>query len=314
MTDLCNASHRPPPFFEWHYFHFVTPEGAALNLVLHETDILGRKADPYLSMSILLPDQPPIYLRRDLQMGAIARGQPFLHVEDPLIIEDETGITLDIPFPGQGHFQGRITKLAPPLTFQDGILYRDILSDRTSHWLVQVPHGSFTALLQLGDETHHLQGMAYQDHQWGSTLLQESVANWVWGHFSNEHMAVLFFQILTQYGQMIERVAMLTKEGQYVGTAVRSNYLELLLPVNQPDRFKDIVTVSFINDLVHFAFKLEPENLMRTRLDEVHGQKTVSYLRWATAATYQGACMPQSLHGISEYIRIRPTMYGESSS
>ena len=100
-----------------------------------------------------------------------------------------------------------------------------------------MPHGSFTALLQLGEALHHLKGMAYQDHQWGSTLLQESVADWVWGHFSNEHMAVLFFQILTQHGQMIERVAMLTNEGRFTGTVLETNYLTTLFPEDKPRCF-----------------------------------------------------------------------------
>ena len=69
MSDIRNTSHRAPPFFEWWYFHFITPDGAALNMVLHETDILGKKADPYLSMSILLPGQSPVYLRRESAIG-----------------------------------------------------------------------------------------------------------------------------------------------------------------------------------------------------------------------------------------------------
>ena len=48
MTDLQNSSHRAPPFFEWFYFHFVTADGVAINLVLHETDILGQRIAPYL--------------------------------------------------------------------------------------------------------------------------------------------------------------------------------------------------------------------------------------------------------------------------
>ena len=309
MTDLRNASHRPPPFFEWRYFHFVTPDGAAMNLVLHETDILGQNADPYLSMSILLPGQSPCYLRRDLRMNMIAQEQSYLHVKEPLIVEDETGITFDIPFPGQGHFKGRITKLAPPLTFQNGILYQDIITGRTSHWVVQVPHGSFTALLQLGEKVHHLNGMAYQDHQWGSTLLQESVADWVWGHFSNERMAVLFFQILTQHGQMIERVAMLTNEGRYSGTVLETNYLTTLFSEDKPGAFAAPVTLSFLERSLRVEFDLSPANLLRSRLDELHEQKKISYLRWSSHATYQGACGRQPLYGISEYIRVRPAEY-----
>jgi hypothetical protein len=243
----------------------------------------------------------------------IAREQSFLHVKNPLIIEDEKGIFFDIPFPGQGHFKGRITKLAPPLTFRDGILYQDIITGRTSHWGVQVPHGSFTALLQVGEAVHHLNGLAYQDHQWGSTLLQESVADWVWGHFSNEHMAVLFFQILTQYGQMIERVAMLTNEGRFIGTVLETNYLATLFSDDKPSDFAESVTLSFLERSPRVKFDLSPDNLMRSRLDELHGQKLVSYLRWSSQATYQGACDRQPLYGISEYIRVRPVGYEKLS-
>ena len=313
MSNIQNASHRAPPFFEWWYFHFVTPEGAAMNMVLHETDILGQKADPYLSMSILLPGHPPVYLRRDLRMNMIAQEQPFLHVKEPLIVEDENGITFDIPFPGQGHFKGRITKLASPLTFRDGILYRDIITGRTSNWVVQVPHASFTALLQVGETLHHLNGLAYQDHQWGSTLLQESVADWVWGHFSNDRMAVLFFQILTQHGQMIERVAMLTGEGRFTGTVLETNYLTTLFTDDKPNTFSESVTLSFLERLLRVEFDLSPDNLMRSRIDELHGQKMISYLRWSSQATYQGACGRQSLYGISEYIRVRPAGYEKLS-
>ena len=284
-----------------------------MNLVLHETDILGRKVDPYLSMSILLPGQPPVYLRRDLRVGAIAQEQSFLHVKEPLIVEDENGITFDIPFPGQGHFKGRIAKLAPPLVFQDGILYRDLITGRSSHWVVQVPHGSFTALLQVDETLHHLNGMAYQDHQWGSTMLQESVADWVWGHFSNERMAVLFFQILTQHGQMIERVAMLTNEGRFTGTVLETNYLTTLFSDDKPSAFAEPVSLSFLERSLRMEFGVSPDNLMRSRLDELHGQKMISYLRWSSRATYQGACDRQPLYGISEYIRVRPAGYEKLS-
>ncbi len=41
-----NGSHRLPEYFEWWYFHFATSDGATINLVLHETDILGIKHSP----------------------------------------------------------------------------------------------------------------------------------------------------------------------------------------------------------------------------------------------------------------------------
>jgi hypothetical protein len=79
-VDVANASHRQPAYFEWFYFHFVTDDGAALNMVLHETDIFGLKQQPYLSLSMLLPGQEPCYLRRDLAGVEMGRERPFLQV------------------------------------------------------------------------------------------------------------------------------------------------------------------------------------------------------------------------------------------
>ena len=64
--SVSNVSHRPPAYFEWFYFHFVTDDGVAINMVLHETDIFGLKQKPYLSLSVLIPGLEPIYLRTDL--------------------------------------------------------------------------------------------------------------------------------------------------------------------------------------------------------------------------------------------------------
>jgi hypothetical protein len=264
-------------------------------------------------MSVLLPGQSPCYLRQDLQKGMIAREGPFLQVQDPLVIEDDLGITFDILLSGQVCFKGHITKLAPPLVFHQGILYQDSITGQLSHWVVQVPHGTFTATLQLGSEVQYLSGMAYQDHQWGSTLLQESVADWVWGHFSNYNMAVLFFQILTQYGQKVERVAMLTAEDRYTGTALGTNYLNALSTEDNPSVFSWPIATSFFRGSQQIDFSISPNKIMRSRLNEIHGQKAITYLRWAGEATYQGACGQSLLYGISEYIRVRPAGYEKLS-
>ena len=154
MIDMRNASHRPPPFFEWFYFHFVTSEGAAINLVLHETDILGRKAEPYLSMSILLPGQSPVYLRRDLrdEYDLLVSSHSCMS-KTRSSLKTSRASPLTSPFLAKVISRAGSPSWLAPLAFQDGILYQDIITGRTSHWVVQVPHGSFTALLQLGDKT-----------------------------------------------------------------------------------------------------------------------------------------------------------------
>jgi hypothetical protein len=293
--------------------HFVTDDGAAINLVLHETDIFGLKHKPYLSLSFLEPGQEPRYLRRDLDGTAIAREQPFLQVGRGLIAESTTAMHLDIDFPGQGMFRVETTKLAPPLVIQDGILYKEPATGRSSQWIVQIPHATFTGILQLDGLTRRLRGTAYQDHQWGTVLIQEFVSDWVWGHFSNQQLAVVFFQILTQTGKQIERVALLNDEGRYVGTAVNADYLDTLFQADSPETFAVTPSISFLNGCFQLELGISPENLMRSRIGEKHNQNSASYLRWAAAGTLQSSCGHQPLHGISEYIRIRPAIYGSLS-
>ncbi len=196
---------------------------------------------------------------------------------------------------------------------QDGVLYKEPASARTSHWVVQVPHATFTGILQLDDLSYRLRGTAYQDHQWGTIFIQEFVSDWVWGHFSNEQVAVVFFQILTQNGQLIERVAMMNSEGRFTGTAVETSYLDTLFQTDRPEEFDSSARVSFLNQCFQLEFDVSPLSLMRSRIDEEHNRNLASYLRWSATATFQGGCGPQSLHGISEYIRIRPAMYGSLS-
>ncbi len=139
-------------------------------------------------------------------------------------------------------------------------------SGRSSNWVVQVPHATFTGILQLDGTIHRLSGTAYQDHQWGTLLIQEFVSDWVWGHFSNDQMAVMFFQILTQHGQLIERVAMMNGEGRYVGTAVETSYLDTLFQASRPEEFDANVDVSFLNHCCRLEFDVSPTNLMRSRI------------------------------------------------
>lgn len=303
-----NRSHRPPPYFEWFYFHFVTPEGVALNMVLHETDIFGLHQAPYLSLCVKFPGQASEYLRHDLGGSPICRGQSFLQAGQGMIYEDVQTTAWNISFPGRGCFRGQINKLSPPLTIQDGILYQEPGTGRTSHWVVQVPHATFTGILQLDGVTHRLYGTAYQDHQWGTLLLQEFVSDWVWGHFSNVETAVVFFQILTQSGQFIERVALVTAEGRFAGIAVDVSHLPPLWTAIQPEQFQGDATVSFLRHQLQLEFPLSPRQLMRSRLQEEHDGRTISYLRWGTTARLAKLEGKGKLQGVAEYLRIHPLL------
>jgi hypothetical protein len=225
-----------------------------------------------------------------------------------MIVEDDQKICLDIPFPNRCYFRGEINKLAPPLAIRDGILYEDPSTGRTSHWLVQVPHATFTGILQLDGTVRRLSGMAYQDHQWGTILIQEFVSDWVWGHFSNDRVAVVFFQILTQRGRLIERIAMVTEDGCFAGTALQTDFLETLFPAEHPDKFNDVVSVSFLGQQFLVVFDLSPTKLMRSRLGVEHSSFQANYLRWMAEGDCLAGNIQKHFYGVTEYIRFRPVM------
>ena len=305
-----NGSHRPPPYFEWWYLHLVTPEGVALNLVLHETDIFGHDDSPYLSMSVDRPGRASCYLKRALPPATITQGRRYLQTRNNLFEESKRRIYFDVDFPGETSLKGEMVKLAPPLIFGNGILFEDEKTERTSYWMIAAPHASFTAQLYLEGEVLNLNGMAYQDHQWGTLPLQDIVADWTWGHFSNPQLAVVFFHIRTQRGHLIQRIGLTAAEGKFTGTSLGSEFLGALSSISNPVEYSDRVVVDFFNKNLQLEFVVSPTRLMRQRINEALGNKTVSYLRWAAKGTYQDACARHDVYGISEYIRVRLGTYG----
>ena len=305
-----NGSHRPPPYFEWWYIHFVTPEGVAINVVLHETDIFGQHDSPYLSMSVHRPGKPACYWRRTLPLTAITRDRRYLLAGITLLVENKRSIFFDVAFPDGASLKGELIKLAPPLVFENGILFVDSQSGRTSHWMIAVPHASFTAQLHLEGAVQNLEGVAYQDHQWGTLPLQDMVADWTWGHFSNPQLAIVFFLIRTQRGQLIQRVAVTAAGGRFTDTRLDTEFLPSLSNIAHPEEYSDIVEVGFFNSNLQLAFAVSPTNLMRRRVNEPLGNRTISYMRWAATGTYQDGCAVHDVYGISEYIRVRSGDYG----
>lgn len=304
-----NRSHRPPPYFEWFYFHFVTPD-VAINVVVHETDIFGDEQRPYISMCVLAAGSRAQYYRSAISDGAVNREGPHLRIGEGTIYEDESVCRFDFRFYGKARFCGELIKLALPISFNGGLLHEDSATKRTSQWAVTVPHAAFTGILEVDGSSQRLQGVAYQDHQWGSLPFQEFVYDWIWGQFSNDEVALIFLQVMTQQGSWIERLALITRGGQYVSTELETDFLDSLSVHGRPHELVQDLSLSFLREACQLEFNLDPKRLMRIRENEGHGRFQVSYLRWASSGTLQVGCDRYSLHGISEYMRIRPRMYG----
>ena len=306
MMATHNGSHRQPAYFEWWYFHFVDLDGLALNLVLHETDIFGQHHDPYCSISVLLPGQSPQYLRRPIAAGDISCGETFLSVGKRQIVEDAAGLTIELDFDDGNYFTAEITKLAPPLVIDEGVLYEEVETGRSSHWVVQIPHATFTGILQINGERLSLQGTAYHDHQWGTLLIQDFVSDWVWGHFADEHGSVVFFQINTRYGRPIERIAVIDDRLQLISCKLDGDCLDRLTMNKVHGKQAGLLNVSIQNIGMHFRIKIAPERVMRTRRGEQVNGGTANYFRWAANLESEDFWRERDLIGICEYLQMRP--------
>ena len=304
MNDLHNGSHRLPGYFEWWYFHFVTAEGAALNLVLHETDIFGLLQEPYISMTVHLPGQAPQYYRQSLASKDIGHGGHYLRVGERMITEDDKRLCLDMPFAGDIRFTAEVTKLAPPLVLNEGLLHEERGTGRKSYWVVPVPHATFTGILQLNGERHRLEGMAYQDHQWGTLCLQEFVSDWVWGHFSNDEAAMFFFQIMTQSGRRVERFAFLEHGRQTFGGLLEEDLVAQI--ADTTDAKAGQRKLCFDQGGLCFDASLGPAGLMRYRQETIQKDQLATYHRWSASARLSGKTEFTALQGIAEHLQIRP--------
>lgn len=309
MEELINGSHQSDlaGYFEWWYFHFTTKNGIAVNVVLHETDIFGLVKSPYVSMSIHGIGDCPQYHRLDLDGGVIKRTTLELEVFGDLFCEGKERMSVNLKFPSQAILRVTITKLALPLIFNNGVLFEDIISGRKSFWVAQVPLGKFEGVLELKGRQHRLQGIVYQDHQWGNIPIQHFVSDWVWGHFGWHKEGLVFFAVRTQDNRQIERFALISDgkmQAQPTTKNMGASHLAELSRADAPEKYNYRPLIKF-PDGAQFLIDARPSNIMRKRLGEKHQGFTASYLRWASLAVSVKSPRSKYLPGITEYLRIR---------
>lgn len=293
MIERQNNSHRTeletsPGYFEWWYMHFITDSGEAINVVVHETDIFGLSKTPYVSLSILSPNQEPRHYRSAIKQT------------EGMIIEKDGIVNFNFSFEDDFSFSGQATRLSEPTLINNGVLYQDGVSEATSNWVANLPHASFEAKIFDNGQTRECTGVAYQDHQWGSERIQDFVADWVWGHFSGKDKSVIFFKIVTQDKQIIDRFLLIGKDGIITDDKFMVSHLHELRASRCVEDTKTVVQLT--SELIADArFQLNPINLMRQRVGEQLDGFEATYLRWASTVEIEG----EELVGITEYIRIR---------
>lgn len=309
MATFTNGSHyvqyENSDYYEWWYFHFLSEDGRfAANIVLHETDIFGLVRQPYISISFSLPNGVAKYYKIRLEKGDIERNTRYLSVVDDLFYENENSISINIHFLENMHFKAVIKKMSFPLIINNGILYRDLEAGKGSYWVPFAPQGVYEGILTVDNNKYRLQGSVYHDHQWGNMLIQNFVSDWMWGNFCDKSESYIFFNIKTLNNKFIERYAIVSENRDFC-SAGNKEYLCLsaLSACPSPELFKDALTA--INWDEYLTFRIDPFQILRSRLDEQYQNFQATYLRWMSDGFCSGYFIRKPFIGITEYLRIR---------
>lgn len=277
--------------FEWRYFHFVGSE-IALNLILHKTDIFGLIRKSYMSLCVLKKGDDPKYFKREFTS---------LEDEEKVLTNFGGKVKLNVAFDGC-YLTVFINKGLKPISINKGVLYE--IDGKKSDWVVDIPFGTFEAELKLGDIKNNFSGVTYQDHQWGSLKIQDFVSQWIWGHFSNNYITVVFFHILTQKGDIVDRVIVGSKDSYSTSCFLEIDSLKYMKENSEFYKKLYELDLKLVENQIKVKVNLIPRNLMRSRILEKHADFTSTYLRWASSADVFVEGKRRKLNGLIEYLRI----------
>lgn len=275
-------------------------------MVLHETDIFGLSRVPYISVSLMHYDGTTRYYRRNLTPSEIITQDQgiYLRAMDNLFDEDEQALHFRVHI-GDLRFSGCIRKLILPVVIENGILFEDNDSRQKNWWIVQIPYGEFNAKLELNGVSYSLDGFAYQDHNWGTALIQNHFKDWIWGHFGDSQGAVTFYRIETPSGDLIDRVILTSRMKVLTATKLHTSFLNELSSSPKPEKVNSDVWVTFPEYGGKLTFHLSQTNLMRRRLSELYPGFLATYCRWSASGQLNTLIENRALRGVAEYLRIR---------
>lgn len=305
---MFNGSHRTegPGYFEWWYLHFLDKNGFVANAVLHETDIFGLGKKPYYSVSLLNEEGVSRHFNFQPKKINVQKGKEYLDFGG-VAKEDQTSIEFNLEFPNQAVVSGKITKVIKPIAIEDGILFEDDLG-RKNFWVVQIPHGKFQGLASFNDSRQiGIDGVVYQDHQWGELPLQDFVSDWIWGHFGNEDFSIIFYKILTSKQKApVDRFILVEKGKVDTDISFETQHLNNLIKNRKPQTFEGQgATIVNRKADCSLEFSTGPSGLMRGRVDEDYNSFRATYLRWNSSGKLKLKGSEVKLSGVTEYLRIR---------
>ncbi|MCU1337435.1 MAG: hypothetical protein JWO19_3016 [Bryobacterales bacterium] len=173
-----------PDNFEWWYFDAQLTDGRTLVLVFYIDQDAGERRFVYrVQATVASPNGQRVaagYVTH--QDVSISRERPEIHIGKSFLRGDldTYRMVMDASDLGKLGLDVTIRRTFPPRVSpanRESI----VQADKIIGWVCPVPRGELTGTIMMNGETAAVKGVAYHDHNWGTTTMGSVLHHWIWG-------------------------------------------------------------------------------------------------------------------------------------
>lgn len=173
-----------PECFEWWYFDANLTDGRTVVVLFHIDQDAGKRKFVYKAeATVTRPDGQPVHstyitnkdvsISRERPEGSIGKSSFRGDLDTYRVIVDESEL-------GKLGLDVTIRRTIPPRVSPNSGQFI-VQGDKIFGWVCAVPQGELTGTVTVNGETAAVNGVAYHDHNWGTTTLGTVENHWIWG-------------------------------------------------------------------------------------------------------------------------------------
>jgi hypothetical protein len=173
-----------PECFEWWYFDAQLTDGRTVVVVFSIAQDTGKRKFVYnVVATITSPGQQPVaatyttnedvLISREHPEGRISKSSFHGDLDTYRVIVDENEL-------GKLGLDVTIRRTIPPRVSPNSGQFI-VQGDKVFGWVCAVPQGELTGTITVNGATIAVNGVAYHDHNWGTTSMGSMENHWIWG-------------------------------------------------------------------------------------------------------------------------------------
>lgn len=265
--------------YEWWYFDSKYPDGSSLVIIFYTKHVTSFAKDfkPFVSLNYIHPNGREIRTELWSEDYSFSKNGCDVRIGDCYIKGDLS--RYEIYFKNEdAECKLTLDSSVPSWRPDSGHIYfgeKDFFA-----WLPSVPEGKVNGELTVKEETIHLCGTGYHDHNWGNKLMILLMNDWYWGRAKIGDYVVVSSYIYANKkdGYKATPIFMLAKDGKIL-TGDASKYLSY----EEKDHVKDSYTKRHVaktlvydyNDHnIHYriTYKKDGEDIERQVMTDIVGR------------------------------------------